>query len=221
MYRMPVSSLSGFALPGSVSRDHGGFAYLWTLMLVAFLGISMVIVGHTYQTSVRRQQERELLFVGHEFRNAIGRFYEAGQKYPQTLEDLLQDPRSPNAKRYLRRIYTDPITGKADWELIRIEGKIVGLHSISNKVPIKQANFDSVDSGFLSKRKYADWVFTYPHNLILPKAVEAGDVKPGAIKSGVAEESAGVAASASVSASTNASSNAITNASAAAGNVKP
>jgi type II secretory pathway pseudopilin PulG len=170
---MPASSLPRLGLlPGTGLS--GGFAYLWTLMLVAFLGISMVIVGHTYQTSVRRQQERELLFVGHEFRNAIGRFYEVGQTYPQTLEDLLQDPRSPNIKRYLRRIYADPITGKADWELIRIQGKIVGLHSISNKVPIKQANFDSNDNGFLGKQRYADWVFTYPHNLILPKAGEAG-----------------------------------------------
>lgn len=156
----------------------GGFAYMWTLLVIAFMGVATLIASHAYEISVRRDQERELLFVGHEFRNAIGRYYEFGQHdYPATLEDMLQDKRVPNIQRYLRRIYRDPLTGKLDWELVRLNGKIVGVRSQSKRQPIKQGNFEPEDSAFVGKSKYAEWVFVYPTNLVLPSEVKLEDGK--------------------------------------------
>lgn len=151
---------------------------MWTLLVIAFMGVASLIASHAYEISVRRDQERELLFVGHEFRNAIGRYYElGGHDYPATLEDLLQDKRVPNIQRYLRRLYRDPVTGKADWELVRLNGKIVGVHSLSKRQPIKQGNFEPDDSAFVGKAKYAEWVFLYPVNLVLPSEVKLEDGK--------------------------------------------
>jgi hypothetical protein len=45
------------------------------------------------------------------------------------------------------------------------QGRIVGIHSLSEQRPIKQANFLDDDRGFNGKSRYADWVFTYPSDL--------------------------------------------------------
>lgn len=153
-------------------RRQVGFAYLWTLLLVAFMGIGLSIGSELYSTALRRDKERELIFIGHEFRNAIGRYYEVkgagGQaRYPLTLQDLLEDNRFANPKRHLRRLYADPTTGKAEWGLVLQEGRIVGVHSLSQQQPIKQDNFIDGDSGLRLKAHYADWVFTYPADLFI------------------------------------------------------
>ena len=151
-------------------RHARGFAYLWTLALVAFMGVGLAVGGDLYATAARRDKERELIFIGHEFRNAIGRYYDVnganGQhQYPLTLEELLKDPRFPNPKRHLRRLYTDPTSGRAEWGLVMREGRIVGVHSLTERAPIKQDNFDDDDAGLRLKPRYADWIFTYPPDL--------------------------------------------------------
>ncbi|WP_229218946.1 type II secretion system protein [Rugamonas brunnea] len=147
-----------------------GFAYLWTLLMVAFMGVGLTIAGDLYATAARRDQERELLFIGHEFRNAIASYYKANgrNQYPQTLDELLKDPRFAGATRHLRRLYADPVTGKAEWALVLLQGRIVGVHSLSARQPIKQDNFEDDDAGLRLKARYADWVFTYPHDLFIP-----------------------------------------------------
>ena len=148
-----------------------GFAYLWTLMLVAFMSVGLTIGASLYTTAMQRDKERELLFIGHEFRNAIGSYYLAGNnQYPLTLDDLLKDPRYPGVKRHLRRLYADPVTGKAEWTLVRIQGRIVGVRPTSTRRPIKQDNFDDDDAGLRGKRRYADWTFSYPYDLFIPPA---------------------------------------------------
>jgi|APFre7841882724_1041349.scaffolds.fasta_scaffold23133_4 hypothetical protein len=47
------------------------------LFMVALLGVSLAAVGEAWQSAVRREREVELLFIGNEFRQAIGRYYEA------------------------------------------------------------------------------------------------------------------------------------------------
>ena len=183
----PASSVTKSA------SGRGGFAYLWTLLLMAFMGVATLIASHAYQIGVQRDQERELLFIGHEFRNALQRYYEFGQhEYPLELEDLLKEKRVPNVQRYLRRIYRDPLTGKTDWVLVRLNGRIVGLHSLSDKTAIKQGNFEPDDSGFVGKAKYSEWVFVYPVNLVLPSDAKLGEEgKPAAFDNSALTSPAG------------------------------
>ncbi|WP_300751199.1 type II secretion system protein [Janthinobacterium sp.] len=163
-----------------VRRRHAqGFAYIWTLLLVAFMGVGLVLASDLYATAARREKERELLFIGHEFRTALERYYastpnDGRPRYPLTLQELLQDPRSANAKRHLRRLYADPVTGKAEWGLLLQQGRIVGIHSLSPQLPIKQDNFLDEDAGLRHKQRYADWQFLYPHDLVLAQPDAAG-----------------------------------------------
>ncbi|WP_245983014.1 type II secretion system protein [Trinickia fusca] len=109
--------------------------------------------------------EKELLFIGGEFQRALISYAQATPvlqaTQPRTLDDLLRDSRYPNAVRHLRKIYVDPITGKADWVLVMSpDGQtIVGIHSASEKQPIQIANFPQEFQGFDGKKSYEDWVF--------------------------------------------------------------
>jgi hypothetical protein len=158
-------------------RTQGGFAYIWVLLAVAFMGVGLTVGVDLHASVVQRDKEAELLAIGHQFRSAIGRYYETqpsssenmpGRKaYPASLEDLLRDSRYPGVKRHLRQVFVDPMTGKAEWGLMRIGGRIVGVYSLSQRKPIKQEGFDADDMSLRIKDHYSDWVFTYPSDLLL------------------------------------------------------
>ncbi len=100
-------------------RLENGFVYLWALFSVMLAGVVMAGAAQLWQTKSQRQKEAELLFIGEEFRKAIMSYYNTGNKqFPDSLEDLLKDDRSPNVKRHLRKIYVDPITNTTEWGLI-------------------------------------------------------------------------------------------------------
>ncbi len=155
-----------------------GFSYLWLLFLVAFMGIGLTMVVEIEATATQRTKEKELLAVGRQFRSAIGRYYETQvvmgkREYPATLEDLLHDNRFPGIKRHLRKVFIDPMTSKAEWGLVRVGGRIVGVHSLSEKIPIKQDGFEAEEERFKGKQKYSEWLFVYPGDFIQQIAMSA------------------------------------------------
>src|SRR5882724_8010434 len=113
-----------------------GFTYLTAILLVAVAGASLGIVAESWTHARQREKEIELIWVGSQFKQAIGLYYQrspgAVKRYPEKLEDLLEDRRFLSMQRYLRRIYADPMTGKAEWKLIAApEGGIMGVSSLS------------------------------------------------------------------------------------------
>ena len=139
-----------------------GFTYLGLLFAIAILGITLATVGVVWSTQIRRDKEVELLFAGHQIRAAIGRYLAGGGGYPQELADLVEDKRSPVPRRFLRRIYLDPMTRSADWQLILApEGGIIGVASRSQDKPIKVAGFRDIDAAFEKADCYCNWQFIY------------------------------------------------------------
>lgn len=154
--------------PTAVDRrpGSGGFTYLGLLFIVAIMGLAMALAAQVWETTIRREKERELLFVGKQIRQAIGSYYaempDGVKRYPQRLEDLLQDNRFPGVKRHLRKLYRDPVTGGAEWGLVQSgEGGIQGIYSVSPLTPLKKTGFDTADMGFESKLHYSEWRFVY------------------------------------------------------------
>jgi hypothetical protein len=126
----------------------------------------LVATGEVWHIAQKREKERELLFVGNQFRLALSGYYERTpgreRRYPAKLEDLLKDPRYPSTQRYLRRIYRDPVGGGEQWGLIKgPDGEIYGVHSLSEEEPLKKGNFSLADRDFEGKTRYADWVFMH------------------------------------------------------------
>lgn len=148
-------------------RSERGFTYLWVLGLITMLGIGYVVTAEVYATAQRHEREEALIFIGHEFRNALERYYgsQVGggvHEYPSRLEQLLRDDRFPDVHRHLRRLYVDPMTAKDEWGVVRIGGRIVGIHSLSDARPLKQKNFEQDDSLFEGHERYSEWIFAYP-----------------------------------------------------------
>jgi type II secretory pathway pseudopilin PulG len=146
-------------------RRNLGFTYLAALFVVAILAGGLALVGEVWETSAAREREAELLFIGHEYRRAIGLYYNstAGsvKRYPPALEDLIKDPRQAGAQRYLRKLYPDPLGGK-EWGLVRAnDGGIAGVYSKSEAAPLKVSGFKVRDAAFEGAQQYADWKFIH------------------------------------------------------------
>jgi type II secretory pathway pseudopilin PulG len=99
-----------------------GFTYLGLLLAVALIGLGLSVASEVWTSVARRQKLEQLEFVGQQFVQAIGSYYEStpglGKKYPQSLQDLVEDRRNAFIRRHLRRIYLNPFTAEADWELV-------------------------------------------------------------------------------------------------------
>lgn len=144
----------------------GGFTYAGVLIAVALIGVGLAVTGEVWQTTVQRERERELLFVGDEFRRAITQYYEStpgtGKQFPKSLDDLVRDSRYPTTRRYLRKVYPDPMTGKREWGLVKGPGDgIMGVYSLSRKTPIKRGNFPPDYAAFNNAESFAAWQFAY------------------------------------------------------------
>ncbi len=143
-----------------------GFTYLSMLALVVIMGTMLGAAGQVWHIASKRDKEQELLFAGDQFRNAIKSYYQhspgGSHRYPETLEDLLKDPRYPSTQRYLRKIFLDPVTGTTKWGLAKgPAGEILGVYSLSDEQPLKKSNFSVVDRSFEGQAKYKDWVFMF------------------------------------------------------------
>jgi hypothetical protein len=153
-------------LPTARVRTTHGFTYLTALFIVAILAGGLVLVGEVWHTFAMREKEVELLWIGHQYRKAIGAYYEATpgnvKRYPRTLEDLLKDGRGPGTERHLRKRYPDPITGKNEWGLVKApDGGILGVYSLSTERPLKTAHFRVRDAAFEDTQKYWEWAFVH------------------------------------------------------------
>jgi len=141
---------------------------MWVLFSVASMGVLLAIALDIDSTATRRDKEMELLAIGRQFREGLRLYQEASQPsngvaaYPERLQDLLEDTRSGSVKRHLRKLFVDPMTGKAEWGLVMVGGRIVGIHSLSKERPIKQDGFFPENETFRTATRYSDWIFTYP-----------------------------------------------------------
>lgn len=156
-------------MPGRLpaSRTHqSGLAYLWVLFAVMLLGLGLGKVLDVHYRQRQREKEAELLYVGEQYRQAIRSYYWSSpgtvKRYPGTLQDLLLDARLLTVRRHIRRLYTDPITGQADWGLVRNrEGGIMGVYSLSQQPPIKRADFPEALSDLALASDYRGWRFIF------------------------------------------------------------
>ncbi|MFN0317291.1 MAG: type II secretion system protein [Burkholderiales bacterium] len=142
-----------------------GYTYIAALFCIAILSAGLAVVGEVWHSASVREKEKELLFAGDEFRRAIAAHFadkkdaDPAKRFPKTLEELLDDSGLP-ARRYLRKIYRDPMTGKAEWGLVRLpQGGITGVYSLGAGAPHRRANFPKGYESFASAQSYAGWVF--------------------------------------------------------------
>ena len=142
-----------------------GFAYLSLLILIAVVGLTTSTTVTLGRLAQRRAAEQALLETGSTIQRAVESYIRAtpsGQPmYPNSLEDLLRDPRFPGIRRHLRSAYADPMTGNSSWGIIASPtgNGLMGVYSLSVDPPIKKAQFESYLIGFDGAQSYGQWRF--------------------------------------------------------------
>jgi type II secretory pathway pseudopilin PulG len=152
-------------MPG---KPQDGFTLLGLLFLVAGLGVAMAALGTMWHSVAQREKERDLLFVGDQYRRAIESFWTVPlpvgtpRRLPKNFAELLVDPRFPQTVRHLRRVYRDPMTANGEWGLLNgPDGGIAGVFSLSEGTPFKRKNFPLAYAQFEAAQSYRDWVFRF------------------------------------------------------------
>ncbi|WP_307512481.1 type II secretion system protein [Variovorax sp. W1I1] len=135
------------------------------LLAVFLLSLGVGKAVDVYSTSAQRAREDELVHVGSLYREAIKDYYLSapnGQhRYPLQLEDLLKDSRHLVTRRYLRRLYQDPMTAKMFTPLLSPQGGIWGVASTSSRAPIRAMTPAGVILKQPPAQHYSDWQFVY------------------------------------------------------------
>ncbi|MBB5390553.1 MULTISPECIES: type II secretion system protein [unclassified Herbaspirillum] len=149
---------------GKARREQAGIAYIGVLLLISAIGFVSAQAATVRSTMLQREKEAQLLFVGEQFRAAIESYFQSGSggRYPLSLDDLVEDNRQIKPIRHLRRIYPDPISGSADWGIIRsADGGVMGVFSKTDRKPFKRQNFPEGYAAFNDAKSYSDWIFVY------------------------------------------------------------
>ncbi len=132
-----------------------GVIYPVLLISILVIGVSTAAVAHLWSTQLQREKEEELLFRLAEYRRAIARYRADRNRLPKELGDLLEDRSQLQRRRYLRRIYPDPMTGKPDWKLdllVGRDGTVAGIRDVHSRAVGKPLK---VVAG--KQESYGDW----------------------------------------------------------------
>ncbi|HUS19338.1 MAG TPA: hypothetical protein VMZ25_06785 [Terriglobales bacterium] len=99
----------------SADSSQRGYVLIALLFMVAVIMIVMASAAPSIATSIKRQREEELIHRGKQYQRGIQLYFRKFGRFPASLDDL----QNTNNIRFLRHKYTDPITGKDEWRLIR------------------------------------------------------------------------------------------------------
>jgi len=95
-----------------VDRRQKGTTIVLVLVLVAILSVGLLAVMPVWETQVRREAEEELIFRGTQIVEAVRLFQKKNPgQLPASLEELYK-------KRFLRRLYKDPMTRDGKWDIV-------------------------------------------------------------------------------------------------------
>lgn len=89
-----------------------GYVLLAVIFLTVALLISLAVAAPKMAMSIQRDKEMETIHRGEQYRRALQLYYRQFGRYPTSVDQLL----NTNNVRYLRKKYTDPLTGKDDWK---------------------------------------------------------------------------------------------------------
>ena len=108
---------TGRPAPGRAGRSAAsGYSLVMVVMLITVMNIVVAIALPLWSGVIRRDKEEELISRGLQYAEAIRVFQRRFGRLPVQLDELVKvEPRS------IRRLWEDPMTGKADWIVI-LEG---------------------------------------------------------------------------------------------------
>lgn len=149
------------------SRTTRGFTLVWVLAALVVFSLGLAAIGPVWSEKIRRDREDDLLRVGRLYAEAIASYRASSpgtlKQWPMSLDDLVLDTRYAGTKRYLRRLYADPLQPEAPWGLIKAPGGgLMGVYSTSAERPIRQRELRLGTLALPLAERYDQWKFTAP-----------------------------------------------------------
>ncbi|MBD3415449.1 MAG: hypothetical protein GF421_13610 [Candidatus Aminicenantes bacterium] len=111
------------------------------LFAVAVLSIGLMVAVPVWQTQIQREQEKELIFRGKQYVEAIRIFQNKYPgTFPQRLEELLQE-------KCIRRLYTDPMSLSGEWNVILLHPQSTSRQgtSFQKVIVASKSDIESLD----------------------------------------------------------------------------
>jgi hypothetical protein len=102
-------------------RSESGFAMLLVFLMAAVIAISLYMEVPRVAFESQRQKEQMLVDRGEQYKRAIKVFFNTNKRWPAKIEDL----ENTNGRRYLRKRYIDPMTGKDEWRAVHIANGVL------------------------------------------------------------------------------------------------
>jgi len=99
-------------------KSQGGYALLMIFLMAAI--IALMLYQQLPRVAFESEREKEQLLIdrGEQYTRAIQLYYLANNRqYPTSIDDL-----EKREKRFLRRRFVDPFTGKDEWRIIHTNG---------------------------------------------------------------------------------------------------
>lgn len=94
-------------------QAESGFTLITLVVLITVMNVMLAALIPIWSQRMQRERERELIFRGMQYAEAIRVFHERFGRYPMRLRELLDvKPRS------IRRLWKDPMTKNGEWALI-------------------------------------------------------------------------------------------------------
>ena len=117
------------ALPNR--RGERGFALLIIFLMAA--AVALMLYQQMPRVAFESQRDKEQLLIdrGEQYKRAIQLYFVHSRNIPAKIEDL----ENTNNKRFLRRRYIDPMTGKDEWRLIHVNAAGALTDSLVQKPP--------------------------------------------------------------------------------------
>ena len=108
------SPLTSARLASRKANSESGYALLMILAMAAVVAITLYTQLPKVAFEAQRDKEQRLIDRGEQYSRAIQLFVHKFNRFPATLDEL----ENTNNIRFLRRRYTDPMTGKVDWRFL-------------------------------------------------------------------------------------------------------
>jgi type II secretory pathway pseudopilin PulG len=134
------------------------------MVVLALAGALLAALGRPWSLQAQREREAELNFRGAQIRDAIGRYRAARQPaaWPLSFDELLQDGRGSfegGPRHHLRRLWTDPFTGRADWVLLAAEPPATGFVGVRSRSDSRRMSWQGASPQ--GQARVSDWRFVH------------------------------------------------------------
>ncbi len=105
-------------LLGEARGGELGVIFIWVLVSLFVLAVLLMAAAQPASILMRREREKELIFRGQEYTEAIRRYMmENHGTFPTHLKDLMK-PGGPKRIRYMRHLYPNPFAKDGKWGLL-------------------------------------------------------------------------------------------------------